>query len=367
MEWQRNWLLRSVREGKSNEPVQPASSAYGVWRVTYGSLADAEKSKETKQAAPSGSSRHEAIKPEAKGKRGMLVAEQLNWQGVVLYDELLAKHTTWRVGGPARQFYRPAGSVDLALFLQQLPVDEPLLWLGMGSNLLVRDGGFNGTVVATQGCLNEMAAVEEDLIRVEAGVASAQVARFAARAGLCGVEFLAGIPGTMGGALAMNAGAFGGEIWPVVEKVETLDRRGQVRERRPEDFDVGYRKAVGPEGEWFLAAWLQLQPGDTAKGQEQVRQLLEKRAATQPIGLPSCGSVFRNPEGDYAARLIEVTGLKGSTIGGACVSEKHANFIINTGSATAADIEQLIKRVQQQVAAKQGIELRTEVCIVGEA
>ncbi len=297
----------------------------------------------------------------------MLVAEQPDWQGVMLYDEPLARHTTWRVGGPARRFYRPAGSADLAWFLQQLPADEPLLWLGMGSNLLVRDGGFNGTVVATQGCLTEMSIVDGNSVRAEAGVASAQMARFAARAGLCGVEFLAGIPGTLGGALAMNAGAFGGEIWSVVEKVETLDRAGQLRVRRPEDFDLGYRKAIGAEGEWFLAAWLRLEPGDAAQGQERIRQLLEKRAATQPMGLPSCGSVFRNPEGDHAARLIESAGLKGVAIGGACVSEKHANFIINRGAATAADIEQLIRKVQQQVAAQSGVELQTEVCIVGEA
>ena len=295
------------------------------------------------------------------------MAAQPNGQGVMLHDEPLARHTSWRVGGIARRFYRPADGADLARFLQQLPADEPLLWLGMGSNLLVRDGGFNGTVVATRGCLTGMAVMEEDLLRAEAGAASAQVARFAARAGLCGVEFLAGIPGTLGGALAMNAGAFGGEIWPLVEQVETIDRAGQVRVRRPEDFDVGYRKATGVEGEWFLAAWLRLEQGDALEGQARIRQLLEKRAATQPIGLPSCGSVFRNPPGDHAARLIESAGLKGSAIGGACVSEKHANFIINTGTATAADIEQLIEKVQQQVAARHGVELRTEVCIVGEA
>ncbi len=295
------------------------------------------------------------------------MAVQPNGQGVMLHDEPLARHTSWRVGGIARRFYRPADGADLARFLQQLPADEPLLWLGMGSNLLVRDGGFNGTVVATRGCLTGMAVMEEDLLRAEAGAASAQVARFAARAGLCGVEFLAGIPGTLGGALAMNAGAFGGEIWPLVEQVETIDRAGQVRVRRPEDFDVGYRKATGVEGEWFLAAWLRLEQGDALEGQARIRQLLEKRAATQPIGLPSCGSVFRNPPGDHAARLIESAGLKGSAIGGACVSEKHANFIINTGTATAADIEQLIEKVQQQVAARHGVELRTEVCIVGEA
>ena len=297
----------------------------------------------------------------------MLVAEQPSWQGVMRYDEPLARHTSWRVGGPARCFYRPAESTDLARFLQQLPANEPLLWLGMGSNLLVRDGGFNGTVIATQGCLSGMAVVEDNLLWVEAGVTSAQVARFAARAGLCGVEFLAGIPGTLGGALAMNAGAFGGEIWPLVERVETLDRTGRVRLRKPEDFTVGYRKVVAPEGEWFIAAWLRLEQGDVAEGQARIRQLLEQRAATQPLGLPSCGSVFRNPPGDHAARLIESAGLKGSAIGGACVSEKHANFIINTGAATAADIEQLIKKVQQQVAAVHGVELQTEVCIVGEA
>ncbi len=295
------------------------------------------------------------------------MAVQPNGQGVMLHDEPLARHTSWRVGGIARRFYRPADGADLARFLQQLPADEPLLWLGMGSNLLVRDGGFNGTVVATRGCLAGVAVMEEDLLRAEAGATSAQVARFAARAGLCGVEFLAGIPGTLGGALAMNAGAFGGEIWPLVEQVETIDRTGQVRVRRPEDFDVGYRKATGVEGEWFLAAWLRLEQGDALEGQARIRQLLEKRAATQPIGLPSCGSVFRNPPGDHAARLIESAGLKGSAIGGACVSEKHANFIINTGTATAADIEQLIEKVQQQVAARHGVELRTEVCIVGEA
>ncbi len=296
----------------------------------------------------------------------MLVAAQMEQQGVMRHDEPLANHTSWRVGGPARRFYRPADSADLARFLQQLPADEPLLWLGMGSNLLVRDGGFDGTVVATQGCLTGMERVEAGLLRVEAGVTSAQVARFAARAGLCGVEFLAGIPGTLGGALAMNAGAFGGEIWPLVEQVETIDRAGRVRRRRPEEFDVGYRKAVGAEGEWFLAAWLRLTRGDAASGQARIRQLLEQRAAAQPIGLPSCGSVFRNPPGDHAARLIESAGLKGCAIGGACVSEKHANFIINTGCATAADIERLIEKVQRQVVARHGVELQTEVCIVGE-
>lgn len=287
--------------------------------------------------------------------------------GELLFDEPLSRHTSWRVGGPARRFYRPADSADLVRFLRELPPDEPLLWLGMGSNLLVRDGGFRGTVVATRGRLNGLSLEQGSLLRAEAGVACAQVARAAARAGLCGLEFLAGIPGTMGGALAMNAGAFGGETWERVRKVETVDRGGRVRRRGPEDFRIGYRRAEGPPGEWFLAAWLGLTPGDAAQGQERIRLLLERRAATQPLGEPSCGSVFRNPEGDHAARLIEAAGLKGCAMGGARVSEKHANFIINTGDATAADIECLIERVRARVEAHSGIRLQTEVCIVGEA
>ncbi|MFC1683854.1 UDP-N-acetylmuramate dehydrogenase [Pseudomonadota bacterium] len=296
----------------------------------------------------------------------MMVAEQTGLMGEVRYNEPLSSHTTWRVGGPARCFYRPADGADLIRFLQQLPADEPLLWLGMGSNLLVRDGGFDGTVLALQGCLNEISLESKGLLRVEAGVSCPRVARSAAQEGLCGVEFLAGIPGTMGGALAMNAGAFGSETWQLVEKVETLDRHGRLRERDPKDFRIGYRQVEGPEGEWFFAAWLCLQPGDTEQAREEMRQLLERRAASQPIGRPSCGSVFQNPEGDHAARLIEAAGLKGRCIGGACVSEKHANFIINTGDARAADIEQLIGLVQSEVEAASKIRLQTEVRIVGE-
>ncbi|VAX08771.1 UDP-N-acetylenolpyruvoylglucosamine reductase [hydrothermal vent metagenome] len=296
----------------------------------------------------------------------MLVVCKQDSRGEMLYDEPLSRHTTWRVGGPAQRFYRPAGSLDLVRFLQSLPANEPLLWLGMGSNLLVRDGGFMGTVVATQGCLNGLEFSGGDLLRAEAGVACPHVVQAAARENLCGVEFLAGIPGTIGGALAMNAGAFGGQIWALVEKVETVDRAGTVRQRVPEDFEINYRKVMGPQGEWFLAAWLRLEQGETDKSLEKVRQLLEQRAATQPIGLPSCGSVFRNPEGDHAASLIEAAGLKGVSVGGATVSEKHANFIINAKDATAADIEELIGVVQQEVEAHSGIKLHTEVCVVGE-
>jgi UDP-N-acetylmuramate dehydrogenase len=264
-------------------------------------------------------------------------------------------------------FYRPADRQDLVQFLCQLDAHEPLFWLGLGSNLLVRDGGFKGTVIATKGALTESAWRSDRLLYAEAGMACAKVARIAARAGLCGVEFLAGIPGTLGGALAMNAGAFGGETWERVVRVETIDRFGEVRNRLPGDFEIGYRQVKGPSGEWFLAAELEMEAGDVEAAQQRIRSLLERRAATQPTHQPSCGSVFRNPPGDFAARLIEAAGLKGRRLGGAQVSEKHANFIINMGSATARDIEMLITEVQRAVAVHSGIELKTEVHRLGDA
>jgi UDP-N-acetylmuramate dehydrogenase len=296
----------------------------------------------------------------------MMTRQTASLRGERLLNEPLARYTTWRVGGPARQLYRPADGEDLLRFLASLPEGEPLLWLGLGSNLLIRDGGFNGTVIATQGRLDGMALISATELRVEAGVSCAQVARFAARQGLCGVEFLTGIPGTFGGALAMNAGAFGGETWTQVTAVETVDRTGQLRKRLPTEFKVGYRQVERPAEEWFLAATLALEPGDVMESQGRIRELLERRNNSQPIGQPSCGSVFRNPPGDHAARLIEAAGLKGALIGGAQVSEKHANFIINQGNATAADIEALIRRVRERVKADNGVELVAEVHIVGE-
>jgi UDP-N-acetylmuramate dehydrogenase len=287
-------------------------------------------------------------------------------RGELRLDEPLSRHTTWRVGGPAKRFYRPADREDLIHFLNQLDQDEPLYWLGLGSNLLVRDGGVDGTVISTQGSLMNISLLEGERIVAEAGVSCAKIARMAARAGRCGVEFLAGIPGTLGGALAMNAGAFGGETWERVIKVETVDRFGEVRERQISDFEVGYRQVKGSAGEWFLAAELALEAGDVEAAQQKIRGLLERRSATQPTTQPSCGSVFRNPPGDHAARLIESVGMKGRQLGGAQVSEKHANFIVNTGQATAADIEALIEMVQREVEASTGVALVTEVHRIGK-
>jgi UDP-N-acetylmuramate dehydrogenase len=287
-------------------------------------------------------------------------------RGELLENEPMARHTTWRVGGPAARYYQPAGIDDLAQFLARLPADEPVFWIGLGSNLLVRDGGIRGTVIATAGLLGGIEQVDGQTVRVEAGVPCAKVARFCARLGLTGAEFLAGIPGTLGGALAMNAGAFGGETWRLVRTVETLDRSGGRHARTASEYRIGYREVAGPAGEWFVAATLQLQRGDAEAAAAQIRTLLDKRAATQPTQQPNAGSVFRNPPGDHAARLIESCGLKGQCIGGACVSDKHANFIVNTGAATAADIESLIERVAATVQRQCGVSLMREVHIVGE-
>jgi UDP-N-acetylmuramate dehydrogenase len=282
------------------------------------------------------------------------------------YHEPLANHTSWRIGGPADRFYLPADADDLILFLRSLSPDEPVLWLGLGSNLLVRDGGIRGTVICTRNRLRELRHLDHGRIYSGVGVPCAHIARFCSERELTGAEFLAGIPGTMGGALAMNAGAFGSETWPLVARVLTVDRFGTLRNRSPHDFLIGYRSVKGPENEWFLACELQLQPGDVAVSRERIRTLLAKRSASQPIGQPNCGSVFRNPEGDHAARLIEACGLKGHRIGDACVSEKHANFIINTGAAKAADIEALIQLIQATVEQTFGQRLIPEVRIVGE-
>jgi UDP-N-acetylmuramate dehydrogenase len=297
----------------------------------------------------------------------MMAAETTQyWRGELKFDEPMAGHTSWRAGGRARRFYKPADIDDLCEFLAGLDVDEPLLWVGLGSNLLVRDGGFPGTVIFTFGALTEMHWIDEQTVHVGAGMTCSKVARVTAREGLVGAEFLAGIPGTMGGALAMNAGAFGGETWAQVTAVDTIDRAGVVHTRLPSEYQIAYRSVAGVPGEWFLGATLALQHGDAEAARERIQELLARRSASQPTQQPSCGSVFRNPPGDHAARLIEATGLKGLARGGAQVSEKHANFIVNTGLATAADIEALIDEVQDRVEQEQGIRLEREVHIVGE-
>lgn len=286
--------------------------------------------------------------------------------GILLHQERLSEHTSLRVGGVADRYYEPSSIEDLQQFLGQLAPDEPITYLGLGSNVLVRDRGIRGTVIATQTGLNRLSSIGTQDIKAEAGVSCAQLSRFCARLHLAGAEFWAGIPGTVGGALAMNAGCAGSETWQSVVAVETLDRQGVHRIRPASDYQYGYREVIGHEEEAFVAGHFHLELGNKAEALARIRLLLDRRTATQPTHEPNCGSVFRNPPGDYAARLIEACGLKGMSEGGAMVSEKHANFIINTGTATAADIETLIERVAATVKQKQGIELIREVRMLGE-
>jgi len=313
-------------------------------------------------------------------------------RGEMRCDVPMSRHTSWRAGGAAERMYRPADLNDLLAFLRGLPADEPLHAVGLGSNLLVRDGGLRGTVLLLHGALGELRLEADGSVYAEAGVPGAKLARFAALHNLRGAAFCAGIPGTVGGMLAMNAGCYGSEIWEKVLRVQTVDRSGEVRMRTAEDYEIGYRhvalkeKGEGrrekggavPEGftlpsspfslppEFFVAAWLKFEAGDGDIARQEVRALLGKRIASQPLNLPNAGSVFRNPPGDHAARLIQQCGLKGRQIGGAQVSEKHANFIVNTGEATAADIENLINEVRAVVRQQTGIDLHPEVRIIGE-
>ena len=294
----------------------------------------------------------------------------MNMADTLHFREPMARHVSWRAGGPAERFFVPRDVEDLRRFLRGLPEGEPVLLVGLGSNLLVRDGGFRGTVILSHEAKSRPE-MREGRVYARATVASPKVARFAALNHLTGAEFMAGIPGTVGGALAMNAGCYGAETWDIVEKVLTVDRAGELHERGRGEFDIRYRHcrlaAGGAAEEWFLAAWFSLAPGDGEASRARIKELLGKRIATQPLQLPNAGSVFRNPPGDHAARLIESCGLKGLARGGARVSEKHANFIVNPeGAASAADIEWLILEVKRIVLEKTGVELVPEVRIVGD-
>jgi UDP-N-acetylmuramate dehydrogenase len=282
-------------------------------------------------------------------------------------DEPMSRHTSWHVGGPAEVFFNPRDRTDLASFLRSLPAGVPITWVGLGSNLLVRDGGLKGIVISTHGTLDALTRVGETTVHAEAGVPCARIARQCIKWGLGPAEFFAGIPGTLGGALAMNAGAFGGQTWTHVRSVETIDRSGRMQLRAAAEYQVSYRHVIAPApDEWFIAAELNFEQRPAAH-EGEVRLLLERRKASQPIGEWSCGSVFTNPPGDHAARLIESAGLKGYRLGDASVSAKHANFIINHGEASAQDLEALIGHVRATVREVHGVDLHPEVRIVGES
>jgi UDP-N-acetylenolpyruvoylglucosamine reductase len=311
-------------------------------------------------------------------------------RGTLRHDVPMRKYTSWRAGGTAERMFQPADLDDLLVFLRNLPAEEPLYAVGLGSNMLVRDGGVRGTVLMLHGTLGGLHLEMDGSVYAEAGVPGAKLARFAALHNMQGAEFFAGIPGSLGGMLAMNAGCYGSETWQRVLRVQTVNRYGVVHIRTAADYEIGYRHVVkrqikdaGDKSQastpasgtlpleaetpvFFIAAWLQFRKGDGDAARQVIKALLGKRIATQPLNKPNAGSVFRNPPGDHAARLIEQCGLKGSQVGGAQVSEKHANFIVNTGTATAEDIENLILEVQAAIEKQTGISLHPEVRIIGE-
>jgi UDP-N-acetylmuramate dehydrogenase len=284
----------------------------------------------------------------------------------LLRNEPLARYTSWRVGGAADALFVPHGLDELIVFLSALDPDEPVYFIGLGSNLLVRDGGVRGTVVVMHQALKTIK-MDGAYLYAEAGVTCGKLAKFSAANSQMGAEFMAGIPGTVGGALAMNAGCYGGVTWDIVHQVLTIDRYGKTHIRKADAFVSGYRTVNMPvAGEWFVGAWFKLIEGDPQESTNRIKDLLAKRLASQPLNYPSGGSTFRNPEGDFAARLIEASGLKGFQIGQAQVSLKHANFIVNLGDCSAHDIESLIEHIKQAVLVQQGVMLQQEVKVIGE-
>ncbi len=287
-------------------------------------------------------------------------------RGTLKLDEPLSRHTSWRVGGPADYFYVPADRQDVISLIKRLPPELPITWIGLGSNLLVRDGGVDGVVIKTSGALSAIESRDPGFLYAESGVSCAKVARVAIANGLVGAEFLAGVPGSFGGALVMNAGAFGGETWPLVHQIECIDRLGQCRRFDSKEIEFAYRSVKLPAQFAVLSATLKLKAADPKmNGRGQIKTLLEKRNASQPIQTANAGSVFKNPPGNFAAKIIEQLGLKGFALGGARFSEVHANFIINNGSATAAEIESLIDQAIGQAQTQLQVELEPEVRIIG--
>ncbi len=287
-------------------------------------------------------------------------------KGELLYRAKLAPFTTWRVGGEAEIIYRPVDAEDMAGFIQANQ-DKPITILGAGSNVLVRDGGIAGVVIITAGTMNSLS-IDGETVCVDAGVGCPSFASSCRKAQLSGAEFLAGIPGTIGGAIKMNAGAYGSEIWDLIEKIKVVDNQGQIKELTKGEVEHGYRSCNLADDNWVITAYLRLKKSEAHELEqihEKVKVLQKKRSDTQPLNEYNCGSVFKNPQGDHAARLIDEAGLKGLEIGGAKVSNKHANFIVNTGNATAAEIEQLIELVKEKVKQIHGVDLETEVKVMG--
>lgn len=288
-------------------------------------------------------------------------------EDAVVLAEPMSGHTTFRTGGPADIFIMPKSLEEVKasiLILQEHQV--PVLVIGNGSNLLVSDKGIRGAVLQIGGRMSKVI-VEGECIYAEGGVLLAALSAKAAENSLTGLEFASGIPGSLGGAVTMNAGAYGGEMKDVMISAEVLTRELEVKTILAEDLQLSYRHSILPEKEYILLnATLGLKKGNFDEIKTRMKELAEQRREKQPLQFPSAGSTFKRPEGYFAGKLIQDAGLKGKAIGGAQVSEKHAGFVINTGSATTQDILDLIVFCQQTVFEKFGVSLETEVKIVGE-
>ncbi len=280
-------------------------------------------------------------------------------------ESAVLANTTWfRVGGPAEVMFRPADLDDLADFLARRPADVPVTVIGVGSNLLVRDGGVPGVVIRLGRAFADIR-VEGDCVVAGAGALDLNVAHVAAEAGIAGLEFLCGVPGTIGGALRMNAGAYGAEVKDVIVWAKALDPRGRRYCLAPDRLGLGYRHCAVPEGWLFTSAMFKGRPGDKAAIGRRMAEIQAERADSQPVRTRTGGSTFANPVGHKAWELIDRAGCRGLKRGGAVVSEKHCNFLINTGDATAADIEGLGEEVRRRVFEATGVTLEWEIRRIG--
>ncbi len=288
-------------------------------------------------------------------------------EGELIHNEPMYRHTNWRVGGKAEMFYVPSDKASLVQLMCQLPGNIPVFWFGQGSNLLVRDAGIKGMVVCTFKGMNVIERISVDQLYVQAGVPSAKVAKYCARHGMEGAEFLAAIPGSFGGAVAMNAGAYDEVTWSLVEQLECLDREGNIHWFDKTQISHAYRQVELPENHWIVGAQIKVRSIRGLKIRRRLREVLKTRRSTPVVTVRKAGSVFKNPENDDAARLLDAAKMRGKKIGGAQFSNKYPNFIINCGNATAADIEALIEFAQQTVYEQTGLRLEPEVRIIGKA
>jgi len=289
---------------------------------------------------------------------------QLKAWGTLRENEPMARHTTLGVGGPARWYFRPENRDAVTHAMKCIPSDLPLLPLGRGSNLLVPDDGFSGLVMDLS-CLSGISC-DEKRVTAEAGARMNKLSQRCADVGLAGLEFMATVPGDVGGGIAMNAGAFGQQASDTLQWVEVVQTDGESAMLDAKTLDMAYRRTRLPKGSLVLSVCFELQSDEPEAIKQRMRAMRKKRSSTQPLEKPNCGSVFKNPPGDHAARLIEAAGLKGFRVGGACISDKHANFIVNEGQARSSDVRELIRHARQTVEQRFGVRLEPEVRALGD-